>query len=108
GWSGDGKTLPGALDLEYGPNGNTCWGVSPAATVTFIHDFSNTNKTKTGRPPVIYTTTYWWQQCIGNSGDFSENPLWTARYASSVVPLPARWPFQSFWQITDNSGVGGD
>ncbi|KAF9342360.1 hypothetical protein BGX26_007698, partial [Mortierella sp. AD094] len=109
GWSGDGRTLPGAVDLEYGPNGDACWGLSQAAMVNWIHDFSNTYKAKTGRPPVIYTSTSWWQQCTGNNGGFgSENPLWVARYASAPGTLPAGWSFYSFWQNTDNSGVGGD
>ncbi|KAG0018698.1 hypothetical protein BGZ80_006850 [Entomortierella chlamydospora] len=107
GWSGDGVTLPGALDLEYGST-STCWGVSQATIIKFIHDFSDTYKAKTGRPPVIYTTTDWWKTCTGNSAAFSENPLWIARYSSSVGTLPASWSYQSFWQNTDNSGVGGD
>ena len=28
GWSADGKTLPGVLDIEYNPYGSTCYGVS--------------------------------------------------------------------------------
>jgi hypothetical protein len=28
GWSGDGKTLPGTLDIEYNPYGATCYGLS--------------------------------------------------------------------------------
>lgn len=58
--------------------------------VNWIKDFSNTYKTKTGRYPVIYTTTDWWTQCTGNNGSFgNDNPLWIARYASSIGTLPA-------------------
>jgi hypothetical protein len=30
GWTGDGRTLPGTLDIEYNPdpNGDTCYGLS--------------------------------------------------------------------------------
>ena len=28
GWSRDGRTLPGALDIEYNPYGATCYGLS--------------------------------------------------------------------------------
>lgn len=33
GWSNDGKTLPGMLDIEYNPNGATCYGLSASAMV---------------------------------------------------------------------------
>ena len=38
----DGKTLPGALDIEYNPNGSTCYGLSASSMVSWISDFSNT------------------------------------------------------------------
>ena len=42
GWSKDGKTLPGALDIEYNPYGATCYGLSQARWCTWIRDFVNT------------------------------------------------------------------
>ncbi|KAL1914919.1 uncharacterized protein VTP21DRAFT_7835 [Calcarisporiella thermophila] len=105
GWTGDGITLPGALDMEYNPyDSNKCYGLSQAAMVQWIRDFSNTYKSRTGRPPVIYTSTSWWQLCTGNYNGFgSENPLWVARYASAPGQLPAGWSFYSFWQYSDNA-----
>ncbi|KAL0959552.1 hypothetical protein HGRIS_011266 [Hohenbuehelia grisea] len=49
GWSADGRTLPGALDIEYNPYGATCYGLSAASMVAWIRDFSNTYHSKTGR-----------------------------------------------------------
>ena len=107
GWSKDGKTLPGALDIEYNPYGSTCYGKSAAAMVSWIKDFSNTYHSATKRYPVIYTTTDWWKSCTGNSAAFgSTNPLWIARYASSVGPLPAGWGFQTFWQYANKGNLG--
>ena len=87
--------------------------------VSWIRDFSNTYHSSTGVYPgesprrdpctaevdarsilthimgrtVIYTTTDWWKTCTGNSAAFaSTNPLWIARYASSIGTLPAGWP----------------
>jgi GH25 family lysozyme M1 (1,4-beta-N-acetylmuramidase) len=98
-WSGDGRTLPGSLDLEAG-----CSGLSPPAMVQWIREFSDTYERATGRPPVIYTTTSWWQQCTGNNASFgAKNPLWLARYGPQPGPLPAGWVFYSFWQYTDNA-----
>src|SRR5215469_4332763 len=41
GWSKDGKTLPGALDIEYNPYGATCYGLSASGMVAWIGDFLN-------------------------------------------------------------------
>ncbi|KAK5801631.1 glycoside hydrolase family 25 protein [Linnemannia elongata] len=105
GWSRDGRTLPGVVDLEYNPYGsNKCYGLSSGAMINWIHDFSDTYKSRTGRPPVIYTSTSWWTLCTGNFGGFGrENPLWIARYGSAVGPLPAGWGFHTFWQNSDNA-----
>jgi GH25 family lysozyme M1 (1,4-beta-N-acetylmuramidase) len=101
GWSGDGKTLPGALDIEYNPYGSTCYGLSQASMVNWIRDFTTTYKARTGRDAVIYSTTDWWTQCTGNNGSFgATNPLWIARYSSSPGALPAGWGFHTFWQYT--------
>jgi GH25 family lysozyme M1 (1,4-beta-N-acetylmuramidase) len=109
GWSADGKTLPGALDIEYNPSGATCYGLSQSAMVSWIQDFSNTYHSSTGRYPVIYTTTDWWTQCTGNSAAFgTNNPLWVARYASAAGTLPAGFPYYTFWQNADSGTLAGD
>jgi GH25 family lysozyme M1 (1,4-beta-N-acetylmuramidase) len=101
GWSSDGKTLPGALDMEYNPYGATCYGLSKAAMTSWILDFHDTYHARTGRYPVIYTSQSWWNQCV--SGDFSSTaPLWVARYASSVGALPYNWGFYTVWQYTSS------
>ncbi|WP_328458491.1 lysozyme [Amycolatopsis sp. NBC_00438] len=102
GWSKDGKTLPGTLDIEWGPN-NACYGKTAAQMVAWIKAFSDEYHKKTTRWPVIYTATSWWSQCTGNTGDFSStNPLWVARYASTVGTLPYKWDFYTFWQYSSS------
>ncbi|KAH8103959.1 glycoside hydrolase family 25 protein [Cristinia sonorae] len=109
GWSSDGITLPGALDIEYNPSGAECYGLSASAMVTWVRDFSNTYHATTGVYPVIYTTTDWWKTCTGNSAAFgSTNPLWIAHYASSIGTLPAGWSFTTFWQFADSGSNPGD
>ncbi|GAA2148864.1 lysozyme [Kitasatospora kazusensis] len=109
GWSADGKTLPPALDIEYNPYGATCYGLSQSAMVGWIHDFANTVLSRTGRYPVIYTTTDWWSTCTGNNGGFgSTDPLWIAHYASSVGALPAGWGYQTIWQYASSGTLPGD
>jgi lysozyme len=111
GWSGDGKTLPGALDMEYNPYGATCYGLSKAAMTNWIRDFSDTYKARWNKYPAIYTSTSWWNQCVGSSFG-STNPLWVARYSSSVGTLPVGWSFHTVWQYSsspiDQNSFNGD
>ncbi|QFZ23720.1 lysozyme [Saccharothrix syringae] len=101
GWSRDGRTLPGALDMEYNPYGSTCYGLSASGMTAWIKAFSDRYQARTGRWPVIYTSTSWWSQCV--NGDFSStNPLWVARYSSAVGTLPYAWPFHTFWQYSSS------
>lgn len=109
GWSKDGKTLPGALDIEYNPYGATCYGLSQASMRTWITSFSNRYYALTTRYPVIYTTTDWWNTCIGSYNAWSStNPLWIARYASTVGTLPTGYSVYSFWQWSDSGTFPGD
>ncbi|WP_327353460.1 lysozyme [Streptomyces sp. NBC_01304] len=109
GWSRDGKTLPGALDIEWNPYGAQCFGKSQSAMVTWIRDFLNRYKARTGRDAVIYTATSWWKDCTGNYGGFgATNPLWIARYNTTPGELPAGWGFQTIWQYTSSGPIVGD
>ncbi|KIJ63444.1 glycoside hydrolase family 25 protein [Hydnomerulius pinastri MD-312] len=113
GWSADGITLPGALDIEYNPSGSECYGLSASSMVSWIQSFSNEYHSSEKRYPVIYTTTDWWKSCTGNSAAFAtNNPLWIAAPGSSVGTLPAGWSFTTFWQYgqsgTDLDKFNGD
>ena len=111
GWSADGKTMPPLLDIEYNPYsslGNTCYNMSATDMVSWIQDFSNEMKARTGRVPAIYTTTDWWKTCTGNSAAFSDNPLHIAAYASAVTSLPASWSYYSLWQYSSTGPFDGD
>lgn len=112
GWSPDGMTLPGVLDIESNTSDSSgaCFGMSPAALTSWVHDFSNTYKSLTGRDAVIYTAYYFWQQCLGSS-DFSQsNPLWIAAYGApaSNVWMPGGWPQYTFWQFSSEGPFVGD
>ncbi|WP_225826224.1 lysozyme [Streptomyces naphthomycinicus] len=109
GWSKDAKTLPGVLDIEWNPYGGSCYGKSKSGMVSWIRDFLNRYKSRTGRDAVIYTATSWWSECTGNySGFGASNPLWVARYASTVGTLPAGWSFHTMWQYTSTGKTVGD
>ncbi|MEW2449529.1 lysozyme [Streptomyces parvulus] len=109
GWSRDGRTLPGALDIEWNPYGAACYGKTQSQMVSWIRDFLTTYKARTGRDAVIYTATSWWTQCTGDYGGFAaNNPLWIARYAASVGTLPAGWGYYTMWQYTSSGPTVGD
>ena len=112
GWSADGRTLPPLLDIEYNPYaslGNTCYNMSATQMVNWIKGFSNQVKARTGRAPMIYTTTDWWAQCTGNSAAFGENPLHIANYNEvGAGTLPASWRYYSVWQYSSTGPFVGD
>lgn len=109
GWSADGQTLPGALDVESNPHEARCYGLSPGAMVAWIADFTGTYHTLTSRWPVIYTSRDWWNACTGGyTGFASQDPLWVARYAATPGRLPAGWSSYTFWQYAPGNPVTGD
>ena len=60
------------------------------------------DKARTGRAPVIYTNTNWWNQCVGHDTRFAaEVPLWIARYSTAAGTLPTGWSYYTFWQYSD-------
>ena len=123
GWTADGYTMPPVLDFEFNPYegrtingfyfGNTCYGMSPAQLGSWVRDFGNTMLSLTGRLPVIYTNTSWWNQCLGNPAGFGDYPLWVAAYPSSptnnagAVPT-ASWSTYSIWQYSSTGPFAGD
>jgi len=101
GWSADGKTLPGTLDIEWNPKGSACYGLSKAQMGKWIKDFVNTYHHRTGRYPIIYSATSWWTQCVGSTVSLSANvPLWIARYSSKPGTLPHNWSVWTIWQYS--------
>ncbi len=105
----DGRTLPGVLDIEYNPNGAACYGLSTSAMVAWLSSFTTQYKALTGRDAIIYTSTAWWSQCTGNSRSFAAtNPLWIARYNTTVGTLPYNWGTYTFWQFSDTGTLPGD
>jgi GH25 family lysozyme M1 (1,4-beta-N-acetylmuramidase) len=117
-WSSDGRTLPPLLDIEYNPydaktmpsgEGDTCYAMSPVELISWIRDFSNTIKARTGRIPMIYTATNWWNYCIGDTTAFADHPLHIAAYNEIAAgPVPYGWKTYSFWQYSDSGPFVGD
>jgi GH25 family lysozyme M1 (1,4-beta-N-acetylmuramidase) len=109
GWSADGLTLPGALDIEYNPYGAECYGLTKAQMTSWIWAFVDEYAYDTGVYPVIYSTYDWWSTCTSSATGFaSYDPFWIARYASSAGTLPAGYSYYTFWQYADSGSEPGD
>jgi GH25 family lysozyme M1 (1,4-beta-N-acetylmuramidase) len=97
------------LDIEWNPYGDACYGKSQGAMVSWIRDFLDQYRYRTGRSAVLYTATSWWKQCTGNYAGFAATtPLWIARYASTAGELPAGWSAYTMWQYTSTGPTVGD
>lgn len=121
GWSADGYTLPPVLDFETNPyagqtiggyyQGNACYDMTPAQLTAWARDFGSTMLGLTGRLPVMYTTTSWWNACAGGPAGFGDWPLWIARWpispSDSPGALPSSWANFSFWQYSESGPFAG-
>lgn len=109
GWTNDGITLPGMLDLESGGKGQ-CWNITVPKMVEWIQQFSDRYEESEGRKPMIYTNPSWWKACTGNTTVFAtnKNPLVLARWAAAPGEIPGGWPAQTIWQYNDKYPHGGD
>jgi GH25 family lysozyme M1 (1,4-beta-N-acetylmuramidase) len=109
GWSADGQTLPGVLDIEYNPYGSECYGLTQSQMTAWIWDFVNEYAFDEHVYPVIYSTFSWWSACTGNASGFQNyDPFWIACYCSSAGTLPAGYSYYTFWQYADSGSLPGD
>ena len=105
--------LPVVVDLESDPyvnsetNSNQCYGLSQSTMVAWITAFINEMKKDSGKTPIIYTTTGWWDSCTGDSSAFKADPLWIASYGVSVPSIPSAWSNLTFWQYSESGAVAG-
>ena len=110
GWSGDGRTLPGALDIEFNPYGAACYGLTPGSDDRLDQRLRHRVRGQGARVPGDLQQHDWWKTCTGNTGRFASlDPFWVANYAAAGGgPLPAGWSFYTFWQYADSGRQPGD
>jgi GH25 family lysozyme M1 (1,4-beta-N-acetylmuramidase) len=107
-YTSNGRTLRPAVDLEKNPydTANGCYDKTPAELVTWIRDYVNRIKVRTGIEPIIYTASSWWRDCVGGSSAFASYPLWVASYAETPS-MPAGWTNWTLWQYSATTSVPG-
>src|SRR5579859_5873786 len=106
-YTAGGRTLPLALDIEYNPYGPECYGLTPAAMVSWVSSFTDEARRLTGQLPISYTTADWWNTCTDDSTAFDADQLWVAAFGIDRPPLPAGWSNWTFWQYTSRGSVPG-
>ncbi len=92
--------LPPVLDLE------ATGGLSPTALVAWTQSYLQTVTSLTGRTPIIYASSYFWQTAMGNSRAFAGYPLWIASYGAAPQ-IPGGWSAYTFWQYTASASLSG-
>ncbi len=81
--------LPVTLDVE--------WPSSPGTpTAGAIRDWVNRVEAGTGKRPIIYTASGYWNSYLG--GQFADLDLWVANYGVSCPGLPNGWSSWKMWQ----------
>ncbi|GAA3227714.1 GH25 family lysozyme [Actinocorallia longicatena] len=130
GWIPDGRTLPGAVDLENDPANKSlpavagvrkdCYNMKPEAMITWIRSFSSRYFQRTGRYPLIYTNASWWKNCTGTAAEPNgtsafnlTNPLWAANWqrkpTQPIMPSGfTKYTIWQFWNGNDKPLFPGD
>jgi lysozyme len=92
--------LPPVLDVELTD------GQTPAAISAGIQTWVTAVQNATGRPPIIYTSAFFWNAAVGSSS-FAGNPLWIANWGVSAPNVPSPWHSWVFWQYSVTGFVSG-
>lgn len=104
-WSPDGRTVPGALDLEQSTAGARCHGLTVAAMRLWVRDFVATYADLNARAPVVYVKAEVWRECLGDARDAGGADLWLFDHDGDPAPLPAAWTRPTLWQRGVEAGL---
>ena len=98
--------MPPVVDVEcWKPIGASIHAVSAAR----LRDFVERVYERTGRLPILYTSTFMWRQVMGNAEGFEALPMWAACWSCSMPPsIAPGWQGWTFWQTGTDAikGVG--
>jgi len=89
--------LPCMIDVE------TTGGQSGGAIAAKVAHWIQLVEQGTGKHPIIYTGSYFWQDNVGSTS-FGSTPLWIADYGPSCPLIPPGWSTWTMWQYSDGNG----
>jgi len=94
--------LPPVLDVEQTSAASKLSQIGIQGIQTWLSVVEH----ETGRTPILYTNTGFWDQDTGQLGSY---PLWIAQYGVSTPKLPANWEWKAwtFWQSSETGTVAG-
>ena len=107
GGMGGSMDLPAVLDLEYPGDWKSgvsapaykCWFMSQAQLAQWMRTWLGTVHTLTGKVPILYTNSDYWNSCDGAPADIASSyRLWLASWGVSNPSIPRPWSSWTFWQ----------
>lgn len=81
-------------------------GQSGSTVVKNLRTWIDRVKAKTGRDPIIYTSSGFWDD-LASTSQFAANTLWVANYTDQCPSLPATWKRWAMWQYSDSGTSAG-
>jgi GH25 family lysozyme M1 (1,4-beta-N-acetylmuramidase) len=94
--------LPPVIDIENNP-GNLSKEDFSADLASFI----NRIVTATGKMPIIYTASSFWNTTMGGCTTFANCPLFIAHWGVANPTITTSWSTCTFWQYSSNGSVSG-
>ena len=64
-------------------------------------------KERDGRPPIVYTGKWFWDDFVSSSSKWAGYDLWAAHYEVAQPTLPRGWSEWKFWQYSETGRVAG-
>lgn len=92
--------LPVTCDVEAAD------GVSAATYAANLTVWIDKVTAGTGKPPMIYTGKYFWNDHVQTSA-FNHLPLWIAAWGPPCPDTPDPWSDWAFWQYSSTGSVAG-
>src|SRR5690606_25157857 len=92
--------LPGVIDVE------STDGLSPSQIATNVGIWIDIVTEGTGRQPIIYTGSYFWNDNVGTDA-YNDHPLWIAHYTTNCPNMPNAWADWAIWQYSSTGSVAG-
>jgi lysozyme len=93
--------LPPFLDWEV-----TDTGDNAAHAILEAQAFVDEIRAQTGLTTVIYTDPTFWAG-LGDTSQFSANPLWIANYGVTCPRVPSPWSGWQLWQLSSSGTIPG-